>query len=363
MAVKFQDYYQTLGVERGATQADIQRAYRKLARQYHPDVNKAKDAEAKFKQLNEAYEVLKDPEKRKKYDELGENWKAGQEFRPPPGWQTGRQQSGGAGQGDFAGNGFQFRSGDAGDFSDFFEAFFGRGEGTAFEEAFGHGGHSGGGGRGFGRGGRVGRRASGGGPQAGITVESHLTLPLEDLYHGATRTITLAPPDEDPHLSAAPGSSPTSSPGGRGVKTLEVKIPKGLTDGATMRLKGQGLSSDGHGEPGDLLLHVHAAPHPRFELDGRDLKTTLAISPWEAALGAKVPVTTLDGQVQLTIAPGTPSGRTLRLRGKGLPGRGGNDPGDLLVRIKIVVPTTLTDRERELLEQLQKESRFNPRAE
>ncbi|MCE9589675.1 MAG: DnaJ domain-containing protein [Planctomycetes bacterium] len=307
MAVKYQDYYETLGVPRSASQDEIQRAYRKLARQFHPDVNKTKEAESKFKLIGEAYEVLKDPEKRKKYDELGADWKAGQEFRPPPGWE-GRRQSGPQG-------GFNFSS-DGGDFTDFFESFFGRG---------------GAGGQGFGR--RTGNRD-------GQDVEADITISLEEAIHGSTRQLTLQSPDD--------GST----------RTLSVKIPQGVVESSTIRLNGQGGPGMGEGEPGDLLLRVHLAKHPQYEVDGHDLITTLDVTPWDAALGAKVAVPTPYGEVTMTVPPGTSSGQKLRLKFKGLPHRGGSDAGDLFVRLRIVVPKELSSRERELFEQLQKESRF-----
>lgn len=330
MAVKFQDYYETLGVSRSATQEEIQRAYRKLARKYHPDVNKDKSAEAKFKQINEAYEVLSDPDKRSKYNELGENWKAGQEFRPPPGWSG----SGAGGRGG-PGNGQEFHF-EGGDFSDFFEALFGR---------MGQGG-MGGGGRGF-PGfegaphgfGRAGAAAA----QQGQTVETDVIVTLSEAIHGTSRQVTLRPAQDGKE------------------KTITVRIPPGTTDGTTIRARGQGGPGLGGGPPGDLLLHVHLAPDPRFKVEGHDVITQVPVTPWEAALGAKVPVETLDGTVTLTLPPGSQSGQKLRLRGKGMPKRGTNEAGDLLAQVKIVVPKTLSPRERELFEALQKESKFEPR--
>lgn len=322
VAVKFQDYYQTLGVPKTASQDEIQRAYRKLARKYHPDVNKEKGAEQKFKELSEAYEVLKDPDKRKQYDELGANWKAGQEFKPPPGWKNAKFDFGGPGGFSFGGDGF----------SDFFEMFFGRSAGP-------------------GRGGaRVRFGPHGAGfdfeqefQQAGATHEAQITISLEDAYHGAKRQITL-------------------SDNGGPPKTYDVKIPRGVTEGAKIRLAGQGGPGRGGAPPGDLILIVHLAQHPNFQVDGHDLTTTLPLTPWEAALGAKLPVDTLEGQVTLTIPPGAASGQKLRLRGKGLPHRGHPDRhGDLYVLLKIVVPKELSDEERRLFEELAKVSRFDPR--
>lgn len=347
MAVKFQDYYETLGVARTASQDEIQRAYRKLARQYHPDVNKSKDAEAKFKQISEAYEVLKDPEKRKKYDTLGANWKANQDFTPPPGWEdafTGARRGAAGGAG--GPGGFHFRSSGGsggGDFSDFFEMFFGRD--GAFRDAFG-GGRPGGRG-GFASGGGGGREAGAEftpGFTEGQTYSGEITISLEDAYHGGKREVAMRTQD--------------------GEKRYTVKIPRGINDGATIRLAGQGGTGQGGGEAGDVLLKIRIEPHDRFTIDGMDLTVDLPISPWEAALGGKADVATLDGSVTVTIPPGSQSGQRLRVRGKGMPKRGGDDAsggGDLFVRLKIVVPKNITDVERDLFERLKKESKFDPR--
>lgn len=316
MPMKFQDYYEVLGVKRNASPEEIQRAYRKLARKYHPDVNKDANGEEKFKQITEAYEVLKDAENRKKYDSLGANWKGGQEFKPPPGFEGMRFDLGGGGQG------FNFGSG--GEFSDFFETFFGRR-----------------GGGGFGGSPFQGQAGMGAGP--GRTQKAALTISLEDAYHGATKQVTL----QDNR-----GSS----------KSYQVKIPAGTTSGSTIRLAGQGGHGGGQGPAGDLHLDITIASHDRFQVHGHNLHTTVAVSPWEAALGAKVEVGTLDGQVTLTVPAGAQSGQKLRLRQKGLPLRqGGDGRGDLLVHLKTVVPKQLSDREKELFEALAKESEFDPR--
>lgn len=321
MGVRFQDYYQILGVSRNATQEEIHRAYRRLARQYHPDVNKSPDAEEKFKLINEAYEVLKDPKKRQRYDRLGENWKAGEEFTPPPGWERVHV---GTGPG---GHGFAFRSG-PGAFSDFFEMFFGRSpwDEESLDDLF----H------------RFTRRTASG-PSSrvqaetpSIDQEASITISLADAYHGATRQLTLTDP--------VTGQS----------KTVSVKIPPGTTHGSTIRLRG--LAPGG----GDLLLHVQLAPDPRFEVDGHDLIADLPLSPWEAALGTQVDIPTLDGTVSLKVPPGTSSGTKLRIRGKGLPRRDGTH-GDLYARVRILVPKTLSDEERRLFEQLKSVSPFRPR--
>lgn len=319
MAVAFQDYYETLGVARSASQEEIHKAYRKLARQFHPDVNKDKSAEAKFKQIGEAYEVLKDPDKRKKYDELGADWKNGQDFTPPPGWEQRFQGRGRRAQqqSPFGGAG----GANAGDFSEFFEHFFGRG-------------------------GRAGMHAQGfdhdtGGDQHQGDVEAELAVDLEDAVHGAKREFSI-------HL-----------PGTHKPKTISLKIPAGVTDGATIRLTGQGRETP-YGE-GDLLLKIKLKPHPRYEVDGHDLTVTVPITPWEAALGGKIDVNTLDGVVHLTIPAGSQSDQRLRLRSKGLPHRNSTARGDLFARLKIVVPKELSETERELFEKLSRESPFHPR--
>lgn len=345
MAVKYQDYYQTLGVSRTASQDEIQRAYRKLARQFHPDVNKEAGAEARFKLINEAYEVLKDPERRKRYDQLGADWKSGQDFSPPPGWENfgvnfgqqgraGRSRSGRAGR-SARGAGPDVGGFDGfGGFSDFFEAIFG-------------GGGGGGGASPFGAQGFTGRSPAG--PQPGATHEADLTVSLEDAFRGATRRITLE----------------ASQPDGRGganrsSKSYDVRIPPGTIDGSVIRLAGQGAAGQGGGAPGDLLLRIHIAPDPRFTVSGHDITAPLPISPWEAALGAKVPAPTLDGEVVITIPPGSQSGQRLRLRGKGLPTRAG-DRGDEYVELRIVVPKELSPSERAAFENLRDVSNFNPR--
>lgn len=319
MAVKYEDYYKTLGVPRNASADDIQKAYRRLARKYHPDVNKDKAAEAQFKLINEAYEVLKDPEKRKKYDELGENWKAGQDFRPPPGWQA---RSGG-----------QRRSGqvnveDLGGFSDFFESIFGGGGFGARSSPFG---------------GRTNGPRQRFREEPGEDVTADITISLHEVFHGGVRRIDL------------------QTPGGAS-KSIEVRIPRGTTEGSTIRLAGQGHVSETGGPPGDLLLRVHVGADPRFEVDGINLKSIVPITPWEAALGAKIEIPLFDSQATVTVPPGSQSGQKLRLRGKGLPKRGGaNGHGDLIAELRIVVPKELSEEERALYEQLATASNFHPR--
>jgi curved DNA-binding protein len=303
--VEYKDYYKILGVGRDASAEDIKRAYRKLARQYHPDKNKAKGAEDRFKEANEANEVLSDPKKRAAYDQLGPNWKAGQQFTPPPGWEQ-HFSRGGRGAGGFAAGG---------DFSDFFSTLFGGAGGNPFGGAF--------------------EDLDGGftttrGRRAAQDQRAAITIGLDDSYHGAQRTVTL--------------------PNGR---TLSVRIPKGITDGQTIRLAGQGLTG------GDLLLEVSLGTHPEFRAEGRDVHATVSIAPWEAALGARVPVRTLGGAVELTIPEGSQSGRKMRLKGRGLPG---TPPGDQIVTLAIATPPAADAADRSFYgEMARRFAAFKPR--
>ena len=329
MAVKYRDYYEILGIKRDAPQEDVQRAYRKLARKYHPDVNKASNAEEKFKEINEAHEVLKDPEKRKLYDQLGQNWKSGQDFRPPPGWETqfNYGKGGGAGQ-------TEFEWGGPGGFSDFFESMFG---GRGFRQA--RGGASQGG---FGRG-TVWR-------QAGADQETTIRISLEEAFRGGIKPIIL--------------QSQVMNPLGQlevNERRYEVKIPPGILPGQRIRLTGQGQEGTGGGPSGDLYLKVEIEPHPVFKLDGRNLYMDVPVAPWEAVLGSEVRVSTISGNVDLKIPPGTQSGQKLRLREKGMPNPKGA-PGDLYATVVVKVPPHPSDKERELFEELKKSSDFNPRA-
>jgi len=319
MAVKFQDYYETLSVERNASEDEIKKAYRKLARKYHPDVNQDNGAEEKFKQINEAYEVLKDSEKRKLYDQLGPDWQAGQDFKPPPGWENVHFEFGNGGQAEA----FNFGGG----FSDFFETLFG--------------GRMGGGG--------AARAGQGSWVMHGQNHEAEIAISLEDGYHGATRTITLQGQEIDDQGQLQPT-----------LQNLQVKIPSGVTDGTRIRLNGKGGEGMGGGPPGDLYLRVKLEPHPRFRVDGHDLQIDVPLAPWEAALGATVAVDTLDGTVNLKIPPGSQSGQKLRLRGKGL-SRNGDGRGDLFAQVKIVVPKELDPKEKELFSEMAKVSSFEPR--
>ncbi|HET8554115.1 MAG TPA: DnaJ C-terminal domain-containing protein [Rhodanobacteraceae bacterium] len=286
--MQFKDYYETLGVKPDASDAEIKAAYRKLARKYHPDKNKDTDAEEKFKAVNEAHEALKDPEKRRAYDELrAGGYRAGDQFRPPPGW------GGGAGaQGFHFGDGGGFGGAD---FSDFFESLFGQAA-----------------------------AARGGGrphAQRGRDVQAHIDVDLATAYAGGTTRVSL-------------------NDGGGGEKVLEVKIPAGILPGQVIRLGGQGHPGMAGGKAGDLLLEIGIRPDTRFQLDERNVLSTLAIAPWEAALGATVDVPTLGGTVQLRVPPGSQSGRKLRLKGRGLPGK---IPGDQLVTLEIHAPAADSD--------------------
>jgi curved DNA-binding protein len=312
MAVQFRDYYETLGVSKTATEDEIRSAFRKLARKYHPDVAKDKKAaEEKFKQINEAYEVLSDPEKRKKYDQLGANWNQPGGFQPPPDW--GAQQPGGGFHRHFGGGdgGVEFEFGGTG-FSDFFEAFFGGGRGRS---AFG----------GFGQ-----RPA---GAERGSDVEADIMVPLEEALHGATRTVSLR------------------RAGAKKVETYQVKIPRGVREGQRIRLAGQGEAGERGGKSGDLFLRVRLARHPDFRVEGSDLIHEAKIYPWQAVLGTELEVPTLEGHVRLKVPPGTRSGQRFRLRGRGLPSSSGAR-GDLYVEVQVEVPKKITERERELWREL-----------
>jgi curved DNA-binding protein len=308
--MEFKDYYKIMGVERDATQDEIRRSYRKLARKYHPDVSKESNAEARFKELGEAYEVLKDPEKRAAYDQLGSGWKGGQEFRPPPDWNAGFEFSGG-----------NFTRGDATDYSDFFASLFGQnfraGRGASFHTK-------------------------------GEDHHAKVLIDLEDAYHGATRTITLRVPGVD-----AQGHVITRE------RILNVNIPKGIREGQHIRLSGQGGEGSGEGKAGDLYLEVEFRAHPLYRVDDRDLYLDLPVAPWEAAMGATVKVPTLGGIVELKIPEGSGSGRKLRLKGRGIPG---NPPGDCYVILAIVTPPADTESAKAFYRKMAQELNFNPRA-
>jgi curved DNA-binding protein len=312
--MQFKDYYQTLGVPRDAKADDIKKAFRKLARKYHPDVSRERDAEARMKDVNEAYAVLSDPEKRAAYDRLGSGYSPGQEFRPPPGWDAP----------------FEFSTrgappGEEADFSDFFSEIFGRMGGV----------------RGAGRGGA--RR-----PARGEDHHARVILDVEDAFGGVTRQVSLRAPAVD-----AAGRVSYRD------RTLNVKIPKGVCAGQVIRLAGQGAPGPAGAPAGDLLLEVEFRPHPVYRVDGRDLLLTVPVAPWEAALGAVVPVHLPGGEVRMRVPEGAQSGGQLRLRGKGIPGE---PPGDAIVDLRVVLPPAGTPRARQLYETMARELAFDPRA-
>ena len=306
--MKFKDYYEICGVPRNASQEDIKRAYRKLARKYHPDVSKVADAEVRFKELGEAYAVLKDPEKRAAYDQMGSQWKDGQDFQPPPGWDAG----------------FEFGGrGDGVDHSDFFEALFGR--------------------------------QARGGQRPGMHVrgEDHhakMLIDLQDAYRGARRSITLRVPelDEQGHVAMR-------------ERKLDVNIPKGIRAGQHLRLTGQGTQGLGEGPAGDLYLEIGFNPHAQVRVDGRDVYLDLPLAPWEAALGCSLAIPTPEGgSVQLTVPAGFAAGRQLRLKGKGIPG---NPPGDLYAVLVIALPPAVSESEKEAYRTMAKAFTFDARAD
>jgi len=339
MSVQYKDYYVTLGVPRTASDADIKKAFRKLAREYHPDVAKDKKrAEEKFKEVNEAYEVLGDPAKRKRYDELGANWKSGAEFRPP-GWEnfTGQRRS----TGGRAGNAdFDFQFGGTG-FSDFFEQMFGaRRGGGRFEEDL---------------------------AERGRDIEGDIMVTLEEAMRGSLRSVNVRRAVE---CSSCGGrgrqgqrACPTCGGEGRVIKseTYQVKIPAGVKDAQRLRVAGRGEAGAHGGAAGDLFLRVRLAKHPDFEVEEHNLIYESSVAPWEAVLGANISVPTLDGRVNIRIPPGTQNGQKLRVRGRGLPGRDG-EQGDLIVVARVDVPAQVSDQERALWEKLGQESKFRPRA-
>jgi curved DNA-binding protein len=307
--MQFKDYYDTLGVTRGASAEEIKRAYRKLARKFHPDVSKEKNAEAKFKNVQEAYEVLKDPSKRATYDQLGRDYRPGQQFRPPPGWNQHFSQSG------------SHRFSDLNGFSDFFSSLFG-----------GPGGNFGGAGSGLGGAGGAGGfggagASSGAQPEADAGV---LEVTVEEVFAGTKRRVTI-------HEGGRP-------------RQVDVQIPAGIEDGRALRIAGGATRSA-------LIFRIKVRPHSLYTLHGKDVHIELPVAPWEAALGARVAVPTLGGPVELTVPPGAQSGQKLRLRGRGLPG------GDQLVIIKLVTPAAETSQAREAYERMRREFKFDPRAQ
>jgi curved DNA-binding protein len=312
--MEYKDYYQIMGVDKGASQDDIKRAYRKLARKYHPDVSTEKDAETKFKEVGEAYEVLKDPEKRAAYDQLGSGWKAGQDFHPPPGWDAGFEFSPGSDAGP-----------DLGGFSDFFETLYGRGFRTAGTTSSR---------RGF--------------QMRGEDHHARVMIDLEDSYHGATRSITLQIPEvgQDARVRTRP-------------RTLNVRIPKGIRRGQQIRLSGQGGAGQGGADAGDLYLEVEFRLPKHYRVEGADVYMDLLLAPWEAALGSRVEVPTPAGAVDLKIPPGSQAGKKLRLKGRGIPAR---QPGDLYVVLQIALPKVENERQKQVFEDMKREFSFRPRA-
>ncbi len=321
--MKFRDYYETLGVARGATEAEIKAAYRKLARKYHPDVNKEAGAEEQFKAVGEAYSVLKDTEKRAAYDRMGANWKNGQDFTPPPNWNEGFEYS----DGNFGGGHGGFGGGYEGDQSEFFESLFGRGR------------HR--------QGGR------GGNPRQGMDFKGQdhhakILIDLPDAYNGAKRTIALHMPTQD-----ANGHVSTQE------RKLDVSIPKGIKAGQNLRLAGQGGPGMGSGAAGDLYLEIDFHPNPIYRIDGKDVYLDLPLAPWEAALGTTVNIPTPSGStLELKIPAGTAAGRKMRLKEKGIPSK---EAGDLYVVPNIVLPGADTDAQKEAYQALEKAFDFNPR--
>ncbi|NML62024.1 DnaJ domain-containing protein [Massilia sp. RP-1-19] len=304
--MEYKDYYQTLGIEKNASADDIKKAYRKLVRKYHPDVSKASDAESKTKELNEAYDVLGDAEKRSAYDELGRGHRHGQPFQPPPEWGSAYDFGGGGGAEDF--------------FSDLFA-----------------------------NAGRRGQR--GGGAQfkmRGDDAHASIAIPLRDAYHGASRTITLRAPERDAQGRVAMRE-----------RSLSVSIPTGVVPGQQLRLAGQGHPGVNGGAAGDLFLEIQLQPDPRYRVEGRDVYENVPVAPWEAALGAQIDVPTPSGQVQVTVPAGSQSGRKLRLKGRGIPG---HPAGDLYLILDLVLPPAKDDRARALYQQMAREMAFNPRA-
>jgi curved DNA-binding protein len=341
MPVKYKDYYEILGVPRTASDAEIKKAFRKLAREYHPDVAKnKKQAEEKFKEINEAYEVLGDPAKRKKYDELGPNWNAGADFRPPPGWESftgGRTYSGRGARGED----YEFHFGGTG-FSDFFEQLFGS------------------------RSGRGGFAEQDLEAERGRDIEGDIMVTLEEATRGSVRSVSVrhGVPCENCGGTGQRARHLCNVCGGTGqvakTETYQVKIPAGVTEGQRLRIPGRGEAGSGGGKAGDLFLRVRLAKHPDFDVEDHNLIYRAELAPWEAVLGTSISVPTLDGRVNIRIPPGTQAGQKLRVRGRGLPQREGAK-GDLIVETTIEVPSNVSDSERKLWEQLAKESRFNPR--
>ncbi len=310
--MEFKDYYQIMGLARDATQDEIKRVYRKLARKYHPDVSKEPDAEKKFKELGEAYEALKDPEKRAAYDQLGAQWKQGEEFKPPPDWNAGFEFRGGG-----------YTEADASAFSDFFESLFGQAA---------HGAE---------------HRTRAGAGMRGEDHHAKIVIDIEDAFHGGQRQIQLRMPQlsEDGHVRTRD-------------RTLNISIPKGILPGQHIRLAGQGGPGFGNSPAGDLYLEVEFKPHRWYRADGADLYLDLPVAPWEAALGATVQIPTPQGTIDLKIPAGSKAGSKLRLKGRGLPGR---QPGDLYAVVRIALPPANDEAARQVYRDMRDKLAFNPR--
>jgi curved DNA-binding protein len=329
--MEYRDYYKILGVERSVSADALKGAYRRLARKFHPDVSKEPNAEARFKELQEAYEVLKDPEKRAAYDQLGSDWKSGQQFRPPPDWGSGFEFSGGPARGGGARGAPPGTGGpDAGrfsqeEFSDFFSSLFGG------ATPFGGAGH----GEPTGRGGR--------------DHHARVDIELEEAFRGTTRTLELRRPELRPDGQVELKNH-----------TVRVTIPAGVTEGQLIRLGGQGAPGNGGGPAGDLYLEAHILPNKLFALEGRDVTLTFPVAPWEAALGAAVTVPTLGGPVEMQVPAGAQAGQKLRLRGRGLPGK---PPGEQYVQLKVVLPPANSAAAKAVYEEMRAKLAFDPRAE
>lgn len=310
--MEYKDYYQIMGISRDATQDDIKRTYRKLARKYHPDVSKESEAETRFKEIGEAYEVLKDPEKRAAYDRLGTRWKSGQEFQPPPEWDQGFEFHGG-----------EFTQSAASQFSSFFEALFGRNQGGQ-------------------------RHSNQGFNLQGEDSHAKISIDLEDSFNGGVRSLTLQ--HTEPGLDGRPHIR---------ERTLNVRIPKGIQQGQHIRLAGQGSPGAGRGKAGDLYLEIVFKSHPHFSVEGKDIFMELPVAPWEAALGTTIPIPTPTSKVDLKIPANSRSGQKLRLKGRGIPSK---LPGDLYVVLQIVLPPADSEQARTLYREMEQKLAFNPRA-
>lgn len=332
--MEYKDYYKILNVDKKASEAEIKQAYRRLARKFHPDVSKEKNAEEQFKNVKEAYEVLKDPAKRQAYDQLGSNWQAGQEFRPPPGWEGGNFRYSSGEPGDFS-----YEDLGGGGFSDFFSQLFGGGRSRTRKAQSGFQGH----------------QHQGGAfdfqefQQRGRDQHAKVNLSLEEAFRGGSKTIHLQIPEMD-----------SSGRIQHKTRTLKITIPAGATTGQQLRLTGQGEPGINGGPAGDLYVELHLEPHHLFSVQGKDIYLTLPVTPWEAALGAQIKVPTLGGSVDLKLQPGSQTGQKLRLKGRGLPSK--HTPGDQYAIVQILTPPAQTDAQRQVYQNMATILPFNPRA-